>query len=232
MEKKIPSSIALFCLTLLSALTLLSCSRVDTSSGSTIEGLTTPSTPQQVGITNNDDALIISWTASTGASSYRILYGLDSGSDLFQVNVTGNTTQYAFYGLTNYQKYRFMVKAINTVGESNYSAEISASPSDITPPSAPTNLFALASTTPSNNAYISWRNPTNKDFAGVIVMRRENFSPASASDSASTLIYQGTSQNFTDTTIESGKHYFYCVYAYDKVSNYSSSQRAVEILIP
>lgn len=214
---------------------LSACGRLSDSNTTSTQALVPPATPQRVGVTNTYDALVLSWDASSGASSYQVLYGLASGTDLSQVTISSNATQYAFYGLTNYQKYRFMVKAINTVGESAYSTEIDATPEDITAPSKPTDFYVqsvAASSVASANGYLSWKNPKNKDFNGVIVVRRDSFAPSAYNDSSATVVYQGDQEHFADTSIQTGKRYYYRVYAYDKVNNYSEGTSAMEVIIP
>jgi hypothetical protein len=87
-----------------------------------------------------------------------------------------------------------------------------------------------------NQVDISWINPSDDDFRGVVVVRTVNddATAISLSDGTAyyadynskltvgTVVYNGVGTSFTDKVDESGV-YQYSVFAYDKVLNYSAS---------
>jgi outer membrane protein assembly factor BamB len=104
---------------------------------------------------------------------------------------------------------------------------------DSTPCSGVNDLLIV----PGNNQVdITWTNPSDDDFRGVVVVRtvNEDASAVSLSDgtayyadynsalSTGTVVYNGNAASFTDDVDEPGA-YQYAVFAYDKVLNYSSS---------
>ena len=92
---------------------------------------------------------------------------------------------------------------------------------DILAPANVTNLSAS-----SGNALISlsWINPIDVDFSGVMMLRKIGSYPANPGDG--TLVYQGTATTFVDTNLTNGVTYFYAVYAYDVSQNISSGSLA------
>jgi fibronectin type 3 domain-containing protein len=69
----------------------------------------------------------LTWTASAGATSYHVKRGTTSGGPYTQVAVP-TTSSDTDTGLTNGTTYYYVVSALNAVGESANSAEVSATP--------------------------------------------------------------------------------------------------------
>ena len=89
-------------------------------------------------------------------------------------------------------------------------------PPDTTPPGPVTNLEADAG---DAEVALTWTNPTDADFAGVKIQRRTDACPSSPTDG--TTAFEGFAVNFTDTGLTNNQVYFYAVFAYDGVPNYS-----------
>lgn len=71
---------------------------------------------------------------------------------------------------------------------------------------------------------LSWQNPDDPEFKGVVIRRGTIGNPQSASDPQSAenkIIYVGAGNSFTDTDMADGKKYFYSLFTYDESSNYS-----------
>jgi titin len=104
-----------------------------------------PTAPTNLAATPGNAQVVLSWTASAGATSYQVY----SGSTLLG---TTATTSYTATGLTNGATYSFTVVALNGGGASAASTAVTATPQPIAP-SAPTNLVA---TPGDSQVVLSW----------------------------------------------------------------------------
>ena len=92
---------------------------------------TKPSAPANLTATAADAQVTLSWSASTGATNYKIYDSTTSGGPYTMIGFT-TSTSYTVTGLTNGTAYYFVVTALNSVGESSYSNEASATPAMFT----------------------------------------------------------------------------------------------------
>jgi hypothetical protein len=119
--------------------------------------ITIPSAPTGVTATPGDTQVTVSWTASTGATSYRVYYSTSSGVSKTNYTgfVTASSASTAVSSLNNGTLYYFIVSAVNGAGESAASSPAaSATPTATTAvPSAPTNVQASAG---NGQVSLSW----------------------------------------------------------------------------
>jgi fibronectin type 3 domain-containing protein len=100
------------------------------AAATTIAGSTLPITP--FGVSANaihavNGEVLVSWTGSSGATSYNLYVGSNSGGEsLFASNITN--TSYLATGLVNSTTYYFKVAAVNSAGTTGLSNEASAQP--------------------------------------------------------------------------------------------------------
>lgn len=113
-------------------------------------GGSAPAAPTGLAATPGNTQISLSWSASSGATSYEIYRGTTSNGQNATPIASGVTaTNYTNTGLTNGTTYYYKVKAVNASGASGYSNEASAVPAAGGPPS-----FANASfETPSLTTY-------------------------------------------------------------------------------
>ena len=96
-------------------------------SGGAAPAPTVPAAPTGVTATAGSMQAALSWTGSTGASSYTVYRGTSSGSETpLKSGLT--TTSFTDTGLTNGTTYFYQVAAVNSAGTSPKSAEVSAVP--------------------------------------------------------------------------------------------------------
>lgn len=90
---------------------------------------TIPVAPTGVVATAGNAQVTISWAAVSGAASYNVYWGTAAGvTKLTGTKVAGHVSGSAITGLTNGTAYYFVLTAVNTVGESAVSSEVSATP--------------------------------------------------------------------------------------------------------
>jgi kumamolisin len=90
---------------------------------------TPPATPTGVTAVAGDRQVTVSWTASSGATSYNVYRGTSAGGEGTTPIATGViATTYTDSAVTNGVTYYYKVSATNSVGSSNLSSEVSAMP--------------------------------------------------------------------------------------------------------
>ena len=87
------------------------------------------------------------------------------------------------------------------------------------------NLNAIAD---DNQVTLSWVNPSDVDFKGVRIVRRTDYYPTSSTDG--TLVWQGNNTGHIDDSVINNMTYFYTIFSYDGVPNYTPSLEEVQIL--
>ena len=89
--------------------------------------VTAPAAPTGVVATAGNAQVVLSWSASAGATGYVVKRGTASGGPYTQVG-TPTATSFTDTGLTNGTKYFYVVEASNSAGTSANSAEVNATP--------------------------------------------------------------------------------------------------------
>jgi len=90
---------------------------------------TAPAAPAGLTATAGNSQVGLSWTASSGATSYNVYRGTSAGGESATAIATGLTgTTYTNTGLTNGTAYYYKVAAVNSVGTSAMSNEAHATP--------------------------------------------------------------------------------------------------------
>jgi fibronectin type 3 domain-containing protein len=160
---------------------------------------TIPAAPGNVAATPGNGQVSLSWSASTGASSYSVLRAT-SPSGSYTTVATGLTgTNYTDTGLTNGTAYYYAVVATNGSGSSTNSTQVNA----VTAPPAPTNLSAIG----WNGAVdLAW---TGAGGATSYTVKRATTSGGSYTTLASSV----ASTTYSDTTAMNGTTYYYVVSA-------------------
>lgn len=87
-----------------------------------------PSPPANLTATAGDRSVSLAWSASSGATSYKVKRSTTSGSGYTVVAPSVASTSYTDSGLTNGTRYYYVVTAANGSGESGNSNEASAVP--------------------------------------------------------------------------------------------------------
>ena len=116
---------------------------------------TAPAAPTGLGATGGAKQVSLSWTGSSGATSYNLYRGTTAGGESTTAVKTGITgTTYTDPGLADSTTYYYVVKAANSVGESGPSNEANATTSPPTPPPPPPT--GLSATGGAKQISLSW----------------------------------------------------------------------------
>lgn len=92
---------------------------------------------------------------------------------------------------------------------------------------APGNVADLTATAGDSQVLLAWSNPADTDLAGVKVLRNTGQYPADPDDGV--VVHNGPGQQATDTGLSNGTPYYYAVFAYDNVPNFSSGVKATAV---
>ncbi len=113
-------------------------------------GAVIPAEPSGLTATAGNALVSLSWTASSGATSYNVKRATTTGGPYTNVDTGITTTSYTNAGLLNGTTYYFVVSAVNTERESVNSAQVSATPVN-TPPATLIAQYKAADTTSADN---------------------------------------------------------------------------------
>ena len=157
---------------------------------------TIPSPPTNLVVTPGDTIATLQWTAASGATSYNIYRGTSTGQEtLLHSDVM--TTSFGDTGLTDGTTYYYEVTAVNTLGESGPSSEVTVVP-HVLPPAPPTNLGAIAGDT---TATLQWTAAPGATSYNIY---------RATSTGQETLLHSGVmTTSFGDTGLTDGTTYYY-----------------------
>lgn len=71
-----------------------------------------------------------------------------------------------------------------------------------------------------DNADMSWTNPVDTDFVGVVIVKKLKSYPTSATDGE--IIYKGSGTSYTDTKVQKAEYVYYRAFSYDFDNNYNT----------
>ncbi len=169
---------------------------------------TTPDTtvnlnaPEQVRVNAGNGRVYVTWTSVPKAFEFNIYYGTTPG--VTKASGTKVEDQHSpsasIKGLTNGTTYYFVVTSVNDSGESDISAEASATPSATPPPKAPTDVTAEAGI---YQALISWTPSADATSYTIYYQTAPNVTTASP-----TYVTNAVSPQVVSPLINSQTYYF------------------------
>jgi fibronectin type 3 domain-containing protein len=169
----------------------------------TLETTPSPAAPTGLTATAANAKVGLTWTASSGATSYNVYRGTAAGAESTTALKTGlTTTAFTDTGVTNGMHYYYKVSAVNTGGDSSLSNEASGTPE--APPATPAKLTATAGT---GEVVLSWTASTGATSYNV-------YKGTTAGGENATPITTGlTGITYTNAGLTKGDTYFYKVAA-------------------
>jgi hypothetical protein len=164
--------------------------------------------------TAGQNQVSLSWTASTGATSYNVLRGTTNGGPYTQIG-TSSTTGYLDTAVNAGVTYFYVVQAVNSAGTSGNSNQASATPTaPPQPPAAPTGLTATGGQGQVALGWIASAGATSYNILRGTVSGGETQYATSSSNS------------FTDLNVTAGTQYFYVVQAVNSAGPSGNSNEA------
>ncbi len=180
--------------------------------------VTTPAVPVNVTATAGNAQVSLTWTASSGATSYNVKRATTSGGPYTQL-AAPTTASYTDTTVTNGTTYYYVVSALNSAGESANSAQVSALPAAVTAiPAAPTGVAATA-----GNAQVSLTWTASSGATSYHVKR------ATTSGGPYSQVGAPTAANFNDTTVTNGTTYYYVVSAVNSAGESANSAQVTAL---
>lgn len=177
-----------------------------------------PATPTSLAATAGNQQVSLTWTASSGATSYHVKRATTSGGPYAQVAAPA-TANYTNTGLTNGTQYFYVVSALNASGESANSNQASATPvSSTPPPSIPTTPTSLAATAGNQQVSLTW---TASSGATSYHVKR-----ATTSGGPYTQVAAPSGASYTNTGLTNGTTYYYVVSALNASGESANSSQA------
>ncbi len=175
---------------------------------------TAPSAPTNVVATPGNSQVSVTWTASSGASSYNLYWGDATGvTPANGTKTAGVTSPYTETGLTNGTPYYCVLTAVNSAGESPASAQVNATPW-IT---APTGLHATPGDT---TVTLNWSPVTGAASYNAYWSQTTGVTPTSGTKVA------GVTSPYTQSGLTNGTPYYYVVTALDSHGESAASSQA------
>ena len=163
-----------------------------------------PATPTGLTASAGNAQVVLSWTASSGATSYNVKRSTTTGGPYTKISSPA-ASNFTDTGLTNGTTYFYVVSSVNSVSESGNSAQASGKPTAPTPPQPPAAPTGLQANAGNAQVTLTW---TASSGATSYHVKR-----ATTNGAPYTQVGTPTSASFTDTGLTNGTTYFYVVSA-------------------
>ncbi len=161
-----------------------------------------PAAPTGLSAASGEGDVVLSWTPSSGASSYNVFQGTAAGAESTTAVQSVTAARATLSGLTNGSAYFFTVQAVNAAGTSATSSEVSAT----VLPAQPVGAAASAG---NGSVTFSWS-------AAAGAVSYEVFEVTAPGTEAATPVQSGvTATSVTVTGLTNGKPYYFYVEAVD-----------------
>jgi fibronectin type 3 domain-containing protein len=174
-----------------------------------------PNAPTNLSAAAGNAQVSLSWTAVTDAAGYNVKRATTAGGPYASIATDVSAAIYTDNTVTNGTTYHYVVTAVNAVGESSNSNEVSATPQELQPGS-PTGLSATA-----GNAQVGLAWNTVTDATGYNVKRA-----TTSGGPYETLASNIAGTTYTDTSVTNNTTYYYVVTAMTSEGESANSNEA------
>jgi fibronectin type 3 domain-containing protein len=174
--------------------------------------------PTNLSATPGNTQVSLSWTASSGATSYNVKRSTTSGGPYTTVgSPTG--TSFTNTGLVNGTTYFYVVSAVNASGESGNSAQVSATPQGVVP-APPTGVSANANK--PGRLSVRWTQSVTPGVTQNSIFRRTS----SGTYPASPIATIAANTQYQDDNLTKGTTYCYVVTAISSAGSSAPSNES------
>ncbi len=177
-----------------------------------------PAAPTDLVATGGNAQVALTWTASSGATSYNVKRATSTGGPYTTIATGVTATSHNDTTVVNGTTYFYVVSALNVGGESADSNEASATP-QAPPPAAPTALNASGGNAVVN---LTWTQSTSPGITQNNIYR----STTGSGGPYSLLANIAAAASYSDTAVVNGNTYFYFVTAINAGGESASSAYA------
>jgi len=158
------------------------------------------------------------WSPVAGSAGYKVLQSVTPGTNGIEIaTVSDSVYRYTATGLTNGTAYHFAVKAINSLGDSEASLPVSATPATV--PAAPVNVSAIAG---NGQAAVSFAAPA--DHGGSAITEYE------VTASPGNIVVTGTANSITVPGLTNGTSYTFTVKAINRIGRGAPSAQSNAVI--
>lgn len=161
-----------------------------------------PTVPANVAATAASAQTSLTWSASSGATSYNVKRATTNGGPYMQL-AAPTTASYMDTGLTNGMTYYYVVSALNSAGESANSSQVSATPA----------ASSVAVTAPANLAVTAGNAQASLTWSASSGATSYHVKRGTTNGGPYTQVGAPTSASYTDTGLTNGTTYYYVVTA-------------------
>ncbi len=165
-----------------------------------------------------DSSARITWVTDTTSTTV-VEYGLSTTYGAVVSNPTLSTNHLALItGLTNGTMYHFRVSSTDAYDQTTIvDGGTFTTTADVT---APPNVTGFIAEPGDALVLLSWTNPAAADFAGVRILRKTTGFSSGPTDGD--MVYSGVAQSFADMGVSNDIVYYYTIFAFDEVPNFST----------
>ena len=176
-----------------------------------------------------DSSALIYWKTDQPATS-QVIYGKTVELEIGTISDASLVGEHRMRltGLEASTWYLFQIKSRSQPGaEARTGIYNFKTKTDITPPA---NVSDFTAKPGIREIQLSWKNPPDKDFKGVRIMRSTKYFPLSPEEGD--LVYDGPDENYLDKNLTPCVRYYYTAFAYDTSGNFASGAVASAVPLP
>ena len=191
--------------------------------------VTVPNPPQNVQALGGNAQVTVSWNAVSGATSYNIYWNTTGGVTTTDNQIPNVTSPHIHTALTNGTTHYYIVTAVNSVGESFPSGEVSETPMAPVVPNPPQNVQAFAG---DGQVTVSWNPASGASSYNLYMASQSGVTKNNYSSLPDGMKHMGVFSPFLHAGLTNGTTYYFVVTAVNVEGESLESMQVVGIPTP